>query len=104
MRRLDHNSARLTFVRGNGESSSSTSGPGGSFGNIARLIARSLYDDGAWPFTVSWGDCHRLCRSATPGHGGRDAVWIPSWDFHNLGSWAPARRRGCDRLSHRAIP
>lgn len=104
MRRLDHNSARLTFVRGDGESSSSTSGPGGSFGNIARLIARSLYDDGAWPFTVSWGDCHRLCRSATPGHGSRDAVWIPSWDFHNLGSWAPARRRDCDRLSHRAIP
>lgn len=104
MRRLDHNSARLTVVRGDGESSSSTSGPGCSFGNISRFIARSLYDDGAWPFTVSWGNCHRLNRSASPGHSSRDAVRAPSWDFHNLGSWAPARRRNRDRLSRRAVP
>jgi hypothetical protein len=104
MRRLDHNRARLASVRGDGESSSGTSGPGCSSGNVSRLIAGNLHDDGAWPFTVSGGDRHRLSRSASPRHGSRDAVWVPSWDFHNLGSWAPSRRRNCDRLSRRAIP
>lgn len=104
MRRLDYNSSRLAFVRRDRVGSSSASGPGSSLGNILKLIARSLYDDGAWPFAVSGRHSHRLGRSAGPRHGGRDALWVPSWDLHNLGSRAPARRRNCDRLSRRAIP
>jgi hypothetical protein len=104
MGRLDNDGTRLAFMRWDGESSSSTSSPGGSLGNIFTHLAGSLDNDGAWSFGMSGWDCHRLSRSASPRHGGRDTVRVPSWDFHNLGSWAPTRRRNCDRLSRSTIP
>lgn len=104
VRRLDYNGARLASVRGDRESSGSTSDPGGSFGNVFSLIAGSLHNHCAWSLAMSGGDGHRLCRCASPRHGSRDAVRVPSWDFNDLGGWTPARRRNCDGLNCRPIP
>lgn len=103
MRRLDNNNAWLASMRGDRESSSSTSGPRGSFGNVSRLTAGSFDDDSAWPFTMS-GNCYRLSRSTSPRHGSRDAVWVPSGYLYNLSSRPPSRRRNCNRLGLNAIP